>query len=76
MTAEQELDNIEKIKVAVEVAANTMDFGARSTMMIVNPMTMALRRGAVMQKVQNAIDRFSKPGKPGFQIKYDRTPRD
>lgn len=26
MTAEQELDNIEKIKVAVEVAANTMDF--------------------------------------------------
>lgn len=77
VTAEQELDNIEKIKVAVEVAANTMDFWCQVNYDDSESDDYGTKKGgAVMQKVQNAIDRFSKPGKPGFQIKYDRTPRD
>ncbi|EFO62944.1 Coiled-coil protein [Giardia lamblia P15] len=77
VTAEQELDNIEKMKVAVEVAANTMDFWCQVNYDDSESDEYGTKKGgAVMQKVQNAIDRFAKPGKPGFQVKYDRTPKD
>lgn len=77
VTAEQELDNIEKIKVAVEIAANTMDFWCQVNYDDSESDNYGTKKGGeVMQKVQNAIDQFAKPGKLGFQIKYDRTPKD
>lgn len=74
VTAEQELDNIEQVKIAVEIAANTMDFWCQVNYDDSETDDHGTKKGGeVMQKVQNAIDKFSKPG---FQVKYDRNPKD